>query len=131
MSNINFIGMDDHKEIFNLCAFNGTTGEIILETRCAANVKNVHKFVLRIQDQSEEEVLFKCGYKGGCLGYARYHSLTALGLECNIFAPSTKICSSKNKVIKNDKLDARMIAQKFDQWYLQIGSGARYSGFRS
>ncbi|MBK5077765.1 IS110 family transposase [Lactococcus lactis] len=111
MSSIIFIGMDVHKETFNLCALNGTTGEILSETRCAANAKNVHKFALRIQDQSEEEVSFKCGYEAGCLGYALYHSLTALGLECDILAPSTMLRSSKNKVIKNDKLDARMIAQ--------------------
>lgn len=111
MSSIIFIGMDVHKETFNLCALNGTTGEIISETRCAANAKNVHKFALRVQDQSEEKVSFKCGYEAGCLGYALYHSLTALGLECDILATSTILRSSKNKVIKNDKLDTRMIAQ--------------------
>lgn len=40
-----------------------------------------------------------------------YHSLVALGLHCDILAPTTMLRSAKNKVVKNDKLDARMIAQ--------------------
>lgn len=111
MSSIIYIGMDVHKETFNLCALDGTTGEILSETRCVADAKNVYKFAIRIQDQYEDEISIKCGYEAGCLGYALYHSLTALGLDCDILAPSTLLRSAKNKVIKNDKLDARMIAQ--------------------
>ncbi|MDT2863608.1 MULTISPECIES: IS110 family transposase [Lactococcus] len=40
-----------------------------------------------------------------------YHFLVALGLHCDILAPTTMLRSAKNKVVKNDKLDARMIAQ--------------------
>jgi transposase len=40
-----------------------------------------------------------------------YHSLTSLGLHCDILAPTTMLRSAKNKGVKNDKLDARMIAQ--------------------
>ncbi|WP_338350400.1 hypothetical protein [Enterococcus faecalis] len=44
MKNIVYIGMDVHKETFNLCALNGVTGEILGEARCASDVKLVKKF---------------------------------------------------------------------------------------
>lgn len=69
------------------------------------------KFVTHIKEQLEDEVFVKCGYEAGCLGYALYHSLVALGLHCDILAPTAMLRSAKNKVVKNDKLDARMIAQ--------------------
>lgn len=111
MSSIIFIGMDVHKNSFNLCALDGHTGEILGETQCSSDAKNVLKFINRVQEQFEEEAFVKVGYEAGCLGYALYHSLTTLGLHCDILAPTTMLRSSKNKVVKNDKLDARMIAQ--------------------
>lgn len=111
MSSIIFIGMDVHKKSFNLCALDSHTGEILGESQCIAEAKNVLKFVHHVTEQFEEEVFVKCGYEAGCLGYALYHSLLALGLNCDILAPTTMLRSAKNKVVKNDKLDARMIAQ--------------------
>jgi transposase len=111
MSSIIFIGMDVHKNSFNLCALDGHTGEILGETQCSSDAKNVLKFTNRVKKQFENNVIVKVGYEAGCLGYALYHSLTALGLNCDILAPTTMLRSAKNKVVKNDKLDARMIAQ--------------------
>lgn len=39
-----------------------------------------------------------------------YHQLKKEGVACDILAPTTMYCSSKNKLNKNDKLDARNIA---------------------
>jgi len=103
--------MDVHKKSFNLCALEGTTGEILSETHCNAEAKNVAKFVSHVTEQMREECFVKVGYEAGCLGYALYHSLVGLGLHCDILAPTTMLRSAKNKVVKNDKLDARMIAQ--------------------
>lgn len=103
--------MDVHKKSFNLCALDGYTGEILGETQCSSEAKNVLKFVNHVTEQFEDECFVKCGYEAGCLGYALSHSLNALGLNCDILAPTTMLKSSKNKVVKNDKLDARMIAQ--------------------
>lgn len=41
MKTIAYLGMDVHKDTFNLCALDGTTGEILGETRCASDVKLV------------------------------------------------------------------------------------------
>ena len=53
---------------------------------------------------------FKCGYEAGCLGFSLYKELKALNIECDILAPTTMQSSSKNKVVKTDKMDARNIA---------------------
>lgn len=111
MSSIIFIGMDVHKKSFNLCALDGHTGEILGETQCGSEAKNVLKFVNHVKEQFEDEVFVQCGYEAGCLGYALYHSLSGLGLQCDILAPTTILRSAKNQVVKNDKLDALMIAQ--------------------
>ena len=41
---------------------------------------------------------------------AQDSSLKALGIDCDILAPTTMHSSSKNKVVKTDKMDARNIA---------------------
>ena len=75
MSSIIFIGMDVHKNSFNLCALDGHTGEILGETQCSSDAKNVLKFVNRVQEQFEEEAFVKVGYEACCLGYALYGSV--------------------------------------------------------
>lgn len=110
MKNIVYIGMDVHKETFNLCALDGATGEILGEARCASDVKLVKKFIDKIAGKYEEEVQFKAGYEAGCLGYSLHNLLEQHGIDCDILAPTTMYSSSKNKVVKNDRLDAKMIA---------------------
>lgn len=86
---------------FNLCALDGHTGEILGETQCSSDAKNVLKFVNRVQEQFEEEAFVKVGYEAGCLGYALYHSLTTLGLHCDILAQ--RPCFALRK-IKSSKM---------------------------
>lgn len=112
MKSILFVGMDVHKNSFNLCCYNRDTGEYVAETRCAADVKLVSKFIEQIKKNlGNDEIEFKCGYEAGCLGYSVYKQLAALGIECDILAPTTMKLSAKNKVVKNDKMDARNIAE--------------------
>lgn len=66
MKSIIYLGMDVHSKTFNLCAFNGLTGEIIAETRCVADVKMVMKFIEKIKKEIGD-VSFKAGYEAECL----------------------------------------------------------------
>ncbi|MDT2909216.1 hypothetical protein [Lactococcus lactis] len=50
MSNIIFIGMDIHKNSFNLCALDGYTGEILGDTQCSSDAKNVLKFTNHVTE---------------------------------------------------------------------------------
>lgn len=111
MKSIVYIGMDVHKNTFSLCALDGTTGEILGETQCASEPKLVEKFVQGLSDRCALGTEFQTGYEAGILGYSLYRSLTAKSINCVILAPTTMFSASKNKVVKNDKMDARMIAQ--------------------
>ncbi|WP_390410727.1 IS110 family transposase [Lacticaseibacillus jixiensis] len=110
MQSIVYVGMDVHKSTFSLCAYNKDTAEILGETKCASDPKLVLKFINRIAHKSEPETIFKTGYEAGCLGYALRNSLVQLGVDCTIMAPTTMYSEAKHKMVKNDKLDARMIA---------------------
>ncbi|MEY8735870.1 IS110 family transposase [Lactobacillus sp. AN1001] len=110
MENIAYIGMDVHKDTFNLCVLDGMFGEILGETRCVSDVKLVKKFVEKIAKNYGDKIKFKAGYEAGCLGYSLHNLLEKHGIDCDILAPTTMYSSSKNKVVKNDRLDAKMIA---------------------
>lgn len=110
MENIIYIGMDVHKDSYSLCALDGMTGEILGETRCASDVVLVKKFVQNLKKRHGEDTKIVSGYEAGCLGYSLYKQLKQCGIECEILAPTTMYNSSKNKVVKNDRFDAKMIA---------------------
>lgn len=111
MKSIVYIGMDVHKNSFNLCSIYGETGEILGETKISSDVKLVEKFIDNMKKKINKfDVEVLTGYEAGCLGYSLYRDLTKKGIACDILAPTTMQRSAKNKVVKNDKRDAKMIA---------------------
>lgn len=102
--------MDVHKESYNLCAVDGQTGEILGETRCAADPKMVCKFIKKVKKPFGTSVEIQTGYEAGVLGYSLHDQLEKQGVACEILAPTTMYSSAKNKRVKNDKMDAKMIA---------------------
>lgn len=96
----------------SLCGIHSSTGEVIAQTKCDADVKNILKFIKsakeRMSEENEVEIL--TGYEAGCLGFSLYHELTYHDIPCVILAPSTMHGSVKNKKVKNDKRDAFNIA---------------------
>ena len=111
MKSIVYIGMDVHKNSYSLCALHKETGEILGESRIASDIKLVEKFISNIKKKVDEEVEIKTGYEAGCLGYSLYHQLTKRNIDCDILAPTTMAKSAKNKVVKNDRMDAKNIAE--------------------
>lgn len=111
MKSIIYVGMDVHKNSYNLCAIYGETGEIIGETRIAADISLVMKFINSMKKKvNNREVDILAGYEAGCLGYSLYWQLTDKGIECDILAPTTMKRSVKNVKVKNDRMDANNIA---------------------
>lgn len=45
MKSIIYIGMDVHKNTYSLCGIHSSTGEIIAQTKCGADVENILKFI--------------------------------------------------------------------------------------
>ena len=92
--------MDVHKNTYSLCGINSSTGEVIAQTKCAAEVKNILKFIKSAKERmsEENEVDILTGYEAGCLGFSLYHELAYHDIPCVILAPSTMQGSVKNKV---------------------------------
>ncbi|MFD1394190.1 IS110 family transposase [Lacticaseibacillus jixianensis] len=111
MKSIVYVGMDVHKATFSLCALSGEAGEILAETQCASEPRLVKQFIDHLTEECAPDTEFLTGYEAGCLGYSLYKSLQSLGIPCVIMAPSTMYSSSKNKMVKNDHMDAKMIAR--------------------
>lgn len=111
MQSIVYIGMDVHKATYSLCALDKSTGAILTETQCASEPKLVKKFIVGLAKDLDPDTEFVTGYEAGILGYSLYRSLQALGIDCIIMAPTTMFSSAKNKMVKNDSMDARMIAK--------------------
>lgn len=110
MNSIIYLGMDVHSNTYSLCAISGETGEVLAETKCSSEISMVLKFINNLKEVYGQDIQIKAGYEAGCLGYVPYHQLVNHGIDCDILAPTTMHRSSKNKLNKNDKLDARMIA---------------------
>ena len=113
MKSIIYVGMDVHKITYNLCAINGQSGEIIAQTKCNADIDSVLKFIDNVKKKSgiaADDLQIVTGYEAGCLGFSLYHELAFNNIECVILAPSTMQGSVKNKMVKNDRMDAANIA---------------------
>lgn len=112
MKSIVEIGMDVHKKTYSLCAILKETGEVLAETKISADTKLIMKFIENVKKMVDDpEVEIKTGYEAGCLGYSLYWQLEEKGIDCDILAPSTMQRSVKNKVVKNDRRDAKNIAE--------------------
>lgn len=112
MKSIIEIGMDVHKKTYSLCAILKETGEVLAETKISADTKLIMKFIDNVKKMVDDpEVEIKTGYEAGCLGYSLYWQLEEKGIDCDILAPSTMQRSVKNKVVKNDRRDAKNIAE--------------------
>ena len=112
MKSIINVGADVHKDSFSLCAVNPATGEIIDERVTNSDAKAIKRFIESVvsnhPDLADRE--FVVGYEAGCLGYSLARSLIELGISCRILATSTMKVTAKNKIKKNDHMDAQMIA---------------------
>ena len=109
------IGMDVHSTNYTLCAIEKRwfesdryIGTVIVEPE----VKNILKFINKIKEQyKEEEITVSCGYEAGGLGYTIQRELQAKGISCVIMAPTTMKRSAMQAVKKNDRRDAKNIAE--------------------
>lgn len=114
MARIIYVGMDVHKESYTLCCFTPEDEETFYHQTMSADYTMVIKYLDRIKKmqvkQTDGEIIFKCGYEAGSMGYTLFHQLNKNGINCVILAPSSMPVTS-NKRIKTDKRDADNIAK--------------------
>lgn len=115
MSKIVYIGMDVHTSNYTLCSLDPGYGikkdNYFAEVQFTNDfIKNVVNYVTNLKKKLKD-CEFVCGYEAGCLGYSTYKNLTKAGIKCVIMAPSTMAVQKGGKKVKNDRRDARVIAQ--------------------
>ena len=115
MNRIVYIGMDVHTSNYTLCSLDPGYGvkkdNYFAEVQFTNNfVTNVVNYVSNLKKKLKD-CEFVCGYEAGCLGYSTYKDLTKAGIKCMIMAPSTMAVQKGGKKVKNDRRDARVIAQ--------------------
>ena len=110
MNSIVYIGMDVHKENYNLCCYSFQEDELRYRQSIMPDSKLIMKYIGRIRESYPAGTEFVCGYEAGCLGYTLYRELTDCGVKCVILAPTTLAVTNTNK-IKTDRRDAANIAR--------------------
>lgn len=115
MNRIVYIGMDVHTSNYTLCSLDPGYG--VKKDNYFAEVQFTNNFVTNVVNYESnlkkklKDCEFVCGYEAGCLGYSTYKDLTKAGIKCVIMAPSTMAVQKGGKKVKNDRRDARVIAQ--------------------
>lgn len=109
MTSITYIGMDVHTTNFTFCSYSLETDAPFAQVTLPPVPGSVVSYIQKLRKMHGDS-RFLCGYEAGCLGYALYHQLTALGIECVIMAPST-MPIVPGKRVKNDRKDAANIAR--------------------
>lgn len=109
-----YVGMDVHKDSYSLCIFNYREGFYFNETKIPSDITLVVKYLHSVKNKCElegyEEVELVVGYEAGCTGVTLCKDLIAMGYDCRIIAPTSLAKNINNKITKNDKSDAKMIA---------------------
>lgn len=108
-----YIGMDIHKDSFRLCAYEKIAQKVLAETTCSADPAYIEKIIDNLVETYafDETTTIQAGYEAGIWGYSLYYALKGREIDCVILVPSTIAKSTKNVLNKNDRRDAKMIAE--------------------
>lgn len=100
--------MDVHTTNYTLCAMEPVIGEedrVFATIKVTPDYKNILMFIENLKQKLgvDNDYDIQCGYEAGCLGYSLYNQLTAAGVKCVIFVPTT--------MLTQQGVNAHMIAQ--------------------
>ena len=111
MNSIVYVGMDVHTTHFTMCCHIKEENMDFAQMEIKPDVKSVLKYLENVRKEFEDgdEIVFKCVYEAGCLGYTLQKQLVDCGVDCSILAPTT-MPQRRRTEIKTDKRDARKCA---------------------
>ena len=109
MESIIYVGMDVHKETYSVCCYDPRTDRYLYEHKMKSTTSNVLKYLKNVKEQLGE-VMFVCGYEAGPTGFGLCRDLLKKDIACVVMAP-TSLRRSSNHKVKNDKVDARLLAK--------------------
>jgi len=102
-----FVGMDVHAETIAVAVADGR-GEV----RSLGIIPNRPEAVRRLLKKLGAGLALKVCYEAGPTGYALYWQLTALGVHCDVIAPSLVPLKAGDR-IKTDRRDAERLARSY------------------
>jgi len=107
MSNVRFIGLDVHAETMAVAAAE-PTGEVRSVGVIPNRIESIRKLVKKLGPVTQ---LRMC-YEAGPTGYVVYWQLTALGVTCEVVAPTLVPVKAGDRV-KTDRRDALKLARSY------------------
>jgi transposase len=109
-----FIGLDVHKRSIVVAVREPGAGGVV-EERVPHEVPAVKRWAQRWKRRSGGQLL--CAYEAGACGYALQRQLQALGVPCQVVAPSL-VPRKPGERIKTDRRDARKLAEYLEGGHL-------------
>lgn len=107
MSNVRFIGLDVHAETIAVAAAEAT-GEVRSLGVIPNRLESIRKLVKKLGPVKDLRVC----YEAGPTGYVVYWQLTALGVACEVVAPTLVPVKAGDRV-KTDRRDALKLARSY------------------
>jgi transposase len=107
MSNVRFIGLDVHAETIAVAAAEAT-GEVRSLGVIPNRLESIRKLVKKLGPVKRLRVC----YEAGPTGYVVYWQLTALGVSCEVVAPTLVPVKAGDRV-KTDRRDALKLARSY------------------
>ena len=107
MSNVRFVGLDVHAETI-AAAVAETNGEV----RSLGVIPNRPESIRKLMNKLGGTEQLRVCYEAGPTGYVVYWQLTALGVRCQVVAPSLVSVKPGDRV-KTDRRDAMKLARSY------------------
>lgn len=107
MRNVRFIGLDVHAETIAVAAAE-STGEVRSVGEIPNRPESIRKLVKKLGPVDQLRVC----YEAGPTGYVVYWQLTALGVKCEVVAPTLVPVKAGDRV-KTDRRDALKLARSY------------------
>ena len=107
MSNVRFIGLDVHAETIAVAAAE-PTGDVRALGVIPNRIESIRKLVKKLGPVDQLRVC----YEAGPTGYVVYWQLTALGVKCEVVAPTLVPVKAGDRV-KTDRRDALKLARSY------------------
>jgi transposase len=105
MKNIRFVGLDVHAETMAV-AVAEPNGEV----RSLGTIRNREESIRKLVRKLGPVEQLRACYEAGPTGYVLYWQLTALGVKCDVVAPTLIPVKSGDRV-KTDRRDAEKLAR--------------------
>ena len=110
MESIIYVGMDVHKDSYSLCCYDPKRDLFFYEMQVKSETRNVIKYLEHVLKMNDGAITL-CGYEAGPTGFRLCRELQKKDFACVVMAPTSIAKSAKDKLVKTDRADAKMLAK--------------------